>query len=48
MAEPRSLSDCTAYYKQEIQVIIWPRDQSGSGILKGVIDSLPNPDERSN
>ena len=31
---------------QVIQVSTQPGDQSGSGVLKGTIDSLPKPDER--
>ena len=47
-AEPRSLNDCTACSKQASQVSAWPGDQSRSGILKGMIDKLPKPDERFN
>ena len=45
-AEPRSLNGCTACCKQASQVNAQPGDQSRSGILKGMIDKLPKPDER--
>ena len=48
MAKPRSLNDCTAFCKQASQVSSCPGDQSGSGILKGMINSLPKPDEKFN
>ena len=47
-SEPRSLNDCTACHKQASQVSKWLGDQSGSGVLKGMIDKLPKPDERFN
>ena len=47
-AECRSLNDCTACRTQASQVSTRIGDQSGSGILKGTIDSLLKPDERFN
>ena len=40
-AEPRSLNDCTACCTQASQVSAWPGDQSGSGVLKGMINLAP-------
>ena len=45
-AEPRSLNDCTACHTQASQMSTWLGDQSGSGVLRGMIDKLPKPDER--
>ena len=45
-AELRSLSDYTDCYTQASQVSTWLGVQSGSGILKGMINLLPKPDER--
>ena len=39
------LNDCTTCHTQESQVSMQPRDQSRSGILKGIINLLPKPDE---
>ena len=40
-AEPRSLNHCTAFHTQASQVSTQPGDQSGSGILKGMINLAP-------
>ena len=46
MAEPRSSNNCTACHTQASQISAWLGDQSGSGILRGMIDKLLKPDER--
>ena len=40
-AKPGSLNDCTTCHTQASQVSAWPGDQSGSGILKGMINLSP-------
>ena len=42
MAKPRSLKNCTACCTQASQVSTQLGDQFRSGILKGMIDKLPN------
>ena len=40
-AEPRSLNDCAACSMQASQVSVWPGAQSGSSVLKGMINLAP-------
>ena len=48
IAEARSLNNCTAYHIQASQVSAQLGDQSGSGILKGMIEKLPKSDDKFN